>query len=159
MNLLGQKRLAAFGANHDRIEVLAAFAVLMQQRSPAYVDHMSVAPVHDRHHDRIEIEPLRACAAEAAMRPSPAPSSACGRSRKPRRANWARRTSTWRIDSGVDTEWVWQRRIETLGPNALDNPDLLMPPSSVAESYWMLYQQPKSAWTFELEVRPFCEKW
>mgnify|MGYP001137050238 CR=1 FL=1 len=37
------------------------------------------------------------------------------------------------IDSGVDTEWVRQRRIEALGPNALDNPDLLMPPSSVAE--------------------------
>src|SRR3954467_2761439 len=63
------------------------------------------------------------------------------------------------IDSGVDTEWVRQRRIEALGPNALDDPDLLMPPSSVAESYWLLYQQPRSAWTFELEIRPFGEKW
>ena len=63
------------------------------------------------------------------------------------------------IDSGVDTEWVRQRRLEALGPNALDNPDLLMPPSSVAESYWLLYQQPRSAWTFELEIRPFGEKW
>src|SRR4029077_1874953 len=63
------------------------------------------------------------------------------------------------IDSGVDTEWVRQRRIEALGPDALDNPDLLMPPSSVAASYWQLYQQPKSAWTFELEIRPFGEKW
>jgi len=62
------------------------------------------------------------------------------------------------IDSGVDTEWVRQRRIEALGPDALDNPDLLMPPSSVAESYWLLYQQPRSAWTFELEIRPFGEK-
>jgi len=63
------------------------------------------------------------------------------------------------IDAGVDTEWVRQRRVEALGPNALDNPDLLMPPSSVAESYWLLYQQPKSAWTFELEIRPFGENW
>ena len=63
------------------------------------------------------------------------------------------------IDSGVDTEWVRQRRIEALGPDALDNPDLLMPPSSVAASYWQLYQQPRSAWTFELEIRPFGEKW
>ena len=63
------------------------------------------------------------------------------------------------IDSGVDTEWVRQRRIEALGPNALDDPDLLMPPASVAASYWQLYQQPRSAWTFELEIRPFGEKW
>src|SRR3982751_6028013 len=63
------------------------------------------------------------------------------------------------IDAGVDSEWVRQRRLEALGPGALDNPDLLMPPSSVAESYWQLYQQPRSAWTFELEIRPFGEKW
>src|SRR6476619_514185 len=63
------------------------------------------------------------------------------------------------IDAGVDTEWVRQLRVQALGPNALDNPDLLMPPASVAASYWQLYQQPKSAWTFELEIRPFGEKW
>jgi NAD(P)-dependent dehydrogenase (short-subunit alcohol dehydrogenase family) len=63
------------------------------------------------------------------------------------------------IDAGVDTEWVRQRRVEALGPNALDDPNLLMPPKSVAESYWQLYQQPRSAWTFELEIRPFGEKW
>jgi len=47
----------------------------------------------------------------------------------------------------------------SIAPTALDDPDALMPPSSVAESYWMLYQQPKGAWTFELEIRPFGEKW
>src|SRR6201997_758255 len=63
------------------------------------------------------------------------------------------------IDSGVDTEWVRQLWLDSLGPNALDNPDLLMPPSSVADAYWQLYQQQKSAWTFEMEIRPFGEKW
>ncbi|MGM4923062.1 SDR family oxidoreductase [Tardiphaga sp. 804_B3_N1_9] len=63
------------------------------------------------------------------------------------------------IDSGVDTEWVRQRRLEALGPGALDNPDALMPPASVAESYWQLFQQPRSAWTSEMEIRPFGEKW
>ena len=63
------------------------------------------------------------------------------------------------IDAGVDTAWVRQRVEQRAGKQALDNPDLLMPPASVAASYWQLYQQPRSAWTFELEIRPFGEKW
>jgi NAD(P)-dependent dehydrogenase (short-subunit alcohol dehydrogenase family) len=63
------------------------------------------------------------------------------------------------IDSGVDTAWVRERREQLWGKEALENPDLLMPPASVAESYWQLYRQPRSAWTFELEIRPFGEKW
>ena len=63
------------------------------------------------------------------------------------------------IDAGVDTAWVRERREQLWGKDALDNPDLLMPPSSVAAAYWQLYQQPRSAWTFELEIRPFGEKW
>jgi NAD(P)-dependent dehydrogenase (short-subunit alcohol dehydrogenase family) len=63
------------------------------------------------------------------------------------------------IDSGVDTAWVRERRTQIWGEAALDNPDLLMPPASVAGAYWQLYQQPKSAWTFEMEIRPFGEKW
>jgi len=63
------------------------------------------------------------------------------------------------IDSGVDTAWVRERREQLWGKEALNNPDLLMPPASVAASYWQLYQQPRSAWTFELEIRPFAEKW
>src|SRR5436309_13892087 len=49
------------------------------------------------------------------------------------------------IDSGVDTAWVRERREQMWGKEALDNPDLLMPPASVAASYWQLYQQPRSA--------------
>src|SRR4051812_31116731 len=63
------------------------------------------------------------------------------------------------IDSGVDTAWVRERREQLWGKEALNSPDLLMPPASVAASYWQLYQQPRSAWTFELEIRPFGEKW
>src|SRR5690349_2756257 len=47
------------------------------------------------------------------------------------------------IDSGVNTAWVRERLKEREGQAALDNldPDKLMPPASVAESYWQLYQQ------------------
>ena len=63
------------------------------------------------------------------------------------------------IDSGVETAWVRERREQLWGKDALDNPDLLMPPASVAGAYWQLYQQPRSAWSFEMEIRPFGEKW
>ncbi|MFN5904352.1 MAG: SDR family NAD(P)-dependent oxidoreductase [Novosphingobium sp.] len=64
------------------------------------------------------------------------------------------------IDAGVDTEWVRARMTERIGAEALAaQPDLLMPPEAVAEAYWALYQQPKAAWTFEQEIRPYGEKW
>jgi NAD(P)-dependent dehydrogenase (short-subunit alcohol dehydrogenase family) len=65
------------------------------------------------------------------------------------------------IDAGVDTAWVRERIKEREGEGALANldPNRLMPPQSVAEAYWQLYQQPRSAWVFEQEIRPFGEKW
>jgi NAD(P)-dependent dehydrogenase (short-subunit alcohol dehydrogenase family) len=65
------------------------------------------------------------------------------------------------IDSGVNTAWVRERIKEREGQAALANldPNRLMPPASVAEAYWQLYQQPRSAWVFEQEIRPFGEKW
>jgi hypothetical protein len=32
-------------------------------------------------------------------------------------------------------------------------------PADVAESFWLLTRQPRSAWTLELEARPFGETW
>lgn len=64
------------------------------------------------------------------------------------------------IDAGVDTEWVRARVIERIGEAALAaQPDLLMPPEAVADAYWALYNQPRAAWTFEQEIRPYGEKW
>ncbi len=65
------------------------------------------------------------------------------------------------IDAGVDTEWVRARIAEREGAEVLANldPDRLMPPAAVAEAYWALFNQPRSAWTFEQEIRPFGEKW
>ena len=65
------------------------------------------------------------------------------------------------IDAGVDTAWVRERIKEREGEEAMKNldPARLMRPAAVAESYWQLYQQPRDAWTFEQEIRPFGEKW
>jgi NAD(P)-dependent dehydrogenase (short-subunit alcohol dehydrogenase family) len=65
------------------------------------------------------------------------------------------------IDSGVDTAWVRERIKEREGADALAQlpPDRLMRPQAVADAYWSLYQQPRDAWTFEMEIRPFGEKW
>jgi hypothetical protein len=65
------------------------------------------------------------------------------------------------IDSGVDTAWVRERIKAREGAEALAKlpPDRLMRPEAVAEAYWSLYQQPRDAWSFEVEIRPFGEKW
>lgn len=65
------------------------------------------------------------------------------------------------IDAGVDTDWVRNRIREREGQAALDalDPGRLMRPAAVADAYWQLYLQPRDAWTFELEVRPFAEEW
>lgn len=65
------------------------------------------------------------------------------------------------IDSGVDTEWVRERIRARGGEEALANlqPDQLMRPEAVADAYWALHQQPRDAWTFEQEIRPYGEKW
>jgi len=65
------------------------------------------------------------------------------------------------IDAGVDTAWVRERIKEREGEAALANlaPGRLMRPESVAEAYWQIYQEPRDAWSFEREIRPFAEKW
>jgi len=65
------------------------------------------------------------------------------------------------IDAGVDTAFVRERIREREGEQALQelDPGRLMRPESIAETYWQLYQQPRDAWTFEHQIRPFGEKW
>jgi len=37
--------------------------------------------------------------------------------------------------------------------------DSLMKPDDIAETYYNLTQQKHSAWTFEVDLRPYTEKW
>jgi hypothetical protein len=63
------------------------------------------------------------------------------------------------IDAGVDTAWVRERIAESGRDPAQLPPDTLMNPASVGEAYWMLHQQSRDAWTFELDLRPHRESW
>jgi NAD(P)-dependent dehydrogenase (short-subunit alcohol dehydrogenase family) len=65
------------------------------------------------------------------------------------------------IDAGVDTAFVRERIRQRGGDEALAKlpPDQLMNPQSIAETYWQLYNQPRDAWTFELDLRPYREVW
>jgi NAD(P)-dependent dehydrogenase (short-subunit alcohol dehydrogenase family) len=37
-------------------------------------------------------------------------------------------------------------------------PDALLEPDAIAETYYHLHTQPRSAWTLELDLRPWVEK-
>jgi len=39
-----------------------------------------------------------------------------------------------------------------------DRPDSMLDPDAIAESYWNVLQQPRSAWSWEIELRPWVEK-
>jgi NAD(P)-dependent dehydrogenase (short-subunit alcohol dehydrogenase family) len=39
-----------------------------------------------------------------------------------------------------------------------DRPDSMLDPDAIAMNYWNVLQQPRSAWTWELELRPWVEK-
>ena len=60
------------------------------------------------------------------------------------------------IDGGIDTAFIAVRFPERY---ALKDQDGILNPDHIAENYWTLHSQPRDAWTFELDVRPWMEKW
>lgn len=60
------------------------------------------------------------------------------------------------IDGGIDTAFIAERFPERY---ALKDQDGILNPDHIAENYWTLHSQPRDAWTFELDVRPWMEKW
>lgn len=65
------------------------------------------------------------------------------------------------IDAGVDTAFVRARIAAARGAEVAQNlpADVLMEPASIAETYWMLHNQKRDGWTFELDLRPYGETW
>jgi NAD(P)-dependent dehydrogenase (short-subunit alcohol dehydrogenase family) len=60
------------------------------------------------------------------------------------------------VDAAVDTAWISENF-----PDAaeLKEKDGIVDPDDLADNYVMLHEQPRSAWTFELDIRPWIERW
>lgn len=60
------------------------------------------------------------------------------------------------IDGSIDTEFIKSMFPERY---ALKSVDGILNPDHIAENYWHLHNQPRTAWTFEMDVRPYMEAW
>ena len=60
------------------------------------------------------------------------------------------------VDGAIDTAFIRDNWPETY---ALKDQDGILDPEHIADSYWFLHSQPRDAWTFELDLRPWMEKW
>ncbi len=58
------------------------------------------------------------------------------------------------VDGGIDGARLLQRF-----PQLRDQrgPDGLVSPEAIAETYWQIHRQPRSAWTQEIDLRPWAE--
>lgn len=60
------------------------------------------------------------------------------------------------VDGAIDTDFI---RTQFPERYALKSEDGILDPEHIAENYWYLHRQPRDAWTFELDLRPWNERW
>jgi len=60
------------------------------------------------------------------------------------------------IDGAIDTEFI---RTNFPQRAALKDQDGILSPDAIAEAYWQLHCQNRSAWTHEMGLRPWIETW
>jgi NAD(P)-dependent dehydrogenase (short-subunit alcohol dehydrogenase family) len=59
------------------------------------------------------------------------------------------------IDGAIDTAFIRDLFPERYALKAQDG---ILNPEHIADAYWMLHTQPRDAWTHELDLRPYMEK-
>jgi NAD(P)-dependent dehydrogenase (short-subunit alcohol dehydrogenase family) len=59
------------------------------------------------------------------------------------------------IDGAIDTAWIRENFPERA---ALKSREGILDPDAIAQTYWTLHKQPRSAWTHELDLRPWMEE-
>lgn len=60
------------------------------------------------------------------------------------------------VDGAIDTAFIRDTFPERY---ALKNQDGILNPDHIADNYWHLHTQPRDAWTHELDLRPWIERW
>lgn len=60
------------------------------------------------------------------------------------------------VDGAIDTAFIRDSFPELY---ARKDQDGILDPEHIADSYWFLHAQPRDAWTFELDLRPWMERW
>ena len=60
------------------------------------------------------------------------------------------------VDGAIDTPFIRENFPERY---ALKEKAGILDPEAIAENYWQLHRQPRSAWTHELDLRPWIEIW
>ncbi len=60
------------------------------------------------------------------------------------------------IDGAIDTQFIREAFPERY---KLKDRDGLLQPDAIAETYWQIHCQPRTAWTHETELRPWIELW
>ncbi|MEC7488415.1 MAG: SDR family oxidoreductase [Pseudomonadota bacterium] len=58
------------------------------------------------------------------------------------------------IDGAIDTEWIAEMFPERY---KLKDEDGILNPDHIADMYWQIHCQSRSAWTFEMDLRPWIE--